>query len=101
MNSISSWDADKFKEDIGFLIVSFNSMFLCDIYSLLINPNGDRKKSMRGLISLDVAKIQRDLHEVIKDMWGQCKLYLNTIHLLIPRPTFRPFALNDLCPFLS
>jgi hypothetical protein len=44
MNSISSWDADKFKEDIGFLIVSFNSLFLRDIYSLLSNPNGDRKK---------------------------------------------------------
>jgi hypothetical protein len=65
MNSISDWDANKFKEDISSLITNFNSLFLSDITSLLSNPNGDRKKSMRGLISLDVAKIQRDLHEVI------------------------------------
>jgi hypothetical protein len=65
MNYISDWDANKFKEDISFLITNFNSLFLSDITSLLSNPNGDRKKSMRGLISLDVAKIQKDLHEVI------------------------------------
>jgi hypothetical protein len=65
MNSVSDWDANKFKEDISSLITNFNSLFLSDITSLLSNPNGDRKKSMRGLISLDVAKIQRDLHEVI------------------------------------
>jgi hypothetical protein len=73
MNSISSWDADKFKEDIGFLIARFNSLFLRDIYSLLSNPNGDLKKSMRGLISLDVAKIQRDLHEVINKVEDELK----------------------------
>ncbi|RPA23344.1 hypothetical protein [Shewanella frigidimarina] len=65
MNSTSDWDVNKFKETISLLIANFNSLFLSDISSLLSNPNGDRKKSMRGLISLDVAKIQRDLHKVI------------------------------------
>ncbi|WP_434951391.1 IS66 family transposase [Shewanella sp. HL-SH4] len=32
---------------------------------------------------------------------GQCKLYFITIHLLIPRPIFRTFTLNHLCPFSS
>ena len=73
MNSISDWDADKFKEDVGFLITRFNSLFLSDISSLLSNPNGDRKKSMRALISLDVAKIQRDLHEVVYKVEDELK----------------------------
>jgi hypothetical protein len=73
MNSISSWDAEKFNKDIGVLITSFNSLFLSDISSLLSNPNGDRKKSMRGLISLDLAKIQRDLHGIIKKIESELK----------------------------
>ena len=73
MNSISYWDADNFKEDISFLITSFSLLFLSDITVLLSNPNGDRKKSMKGLISLDVAKIQRDLHEVIYKVEGELK----------------------------
>ena len=80
MNDISDWDADKFNEDISFLITNFNSLFLSDITSLLSNPNGDRKKSMRGLISLDVAKIQRDLHEVIYNV--EDKLKSNALVLL-------------------
>lgn len=73
MNSISDWDADKFKEDISFLITSFNSLFLSDISSLLNNPHGDRKKSMRGLVALDVAKVQRDLYEVIYNVEDNLK----------------------------
>jgi hypothetical protein len=73
MSSNSYWDADKFKEDIGFLITQFNSLFLSDISSLLSNPNGDRKKSMRGLISLDVAKIQNELHTVIYKVEDELK----------------------------
>jgi hypothetical protein len=34
---------------------------------------GIEKKSMRGLISLDVAKIQRDLHEVINKVEDELK----------------------------
>lgn len=37
----------------------------------------------------------------LRDMWGQCKLNLSTIFLLIPRPSFRPFALTDFCPEMS
>ena len=80
MESTSSWNADDFKNDIGFLIKNFNSLFLSDIASLLNNPNGDRKKSLRGLISLDIPKIQRDLHEVIYKV--EEKLKSNALILL-------------------
>jgi hypothetical protein len=36
--------------------------------------------------------------KIVKDMWGRCKLYLVTIHFLIPQPIFRPFALTHFCP---
>ncbi len=65
MNSITPWDADKFSEDIGFLITNFNSLFLSDVTELLSNPNGDRKISMKELASLDVASVQKRLHELI------------------------------------
>lgn len=65
MSSITPWDADKFREDIGFLITNFNSLFLSDVIELLSNPNGDRKNSMKALASLDVASVQRRLHELI------------------------------------
>ncbi|WAJ68994.1 hypothetical protein [Catenovulum adriaticum] len=80
MNYISDWDADKFKDDISVLIANFNSMFLSDIHSLISNPNGDRKESMKGFISLDIAKIQRDLHEVIYKV--EDKLKSNALILL-------------------
>lgn len=65
MNSTSCWDAEKFKKDIGSLITNFNSLFLSDVSSLLSNPDGDRKESMRAIISLDVPKTQRALLQVI------------------------------------
>ena len=56
MSQVIDWDVEKFKEDIGYLISSFNSLFFSDVASLLNNPNGNRIESMRGLIRLDLAK---------------------------------------------
>lgn len=66
MSQVIDWDVEKFKEDIGCLISIFNSLFLSDVASLLNNPNGNRIESMRGLIRLDLAKVQRELHEVLE-----------------------------------
>lgn len=65
---MSCWDAEKFKDDIGLQISNFNSLFLSDVSSHLSNPNGDRKASMRAIISLDVAKVQRSLLHVIQNI---------------------------------
>lgn len=73
MNSTSDWNAEKFKEDISSLITSFNSLFISDVNHILSNPNGDRKKSIRGLISLDIAKVQKALNVVIYEVENELK----------------------------
>ncbi|WP_298439236.1 hypothetical protein [uncultured Ferrimonas sp.] len=77
---MNCWDADKFKDDIGSQISKFNLLFLSDVSSLLSNPNGDRKISMRAIISLDIPKIKSSLLQVINDIENNIKL--NAIMLL-------------------
>lgn len=75
MSSNPYWDPNKFEEDIGFLISQFNSLFLADVNELLGNPKGDRKNSMKGLASLDLVTVQKQLHEVIYKIEDELRRY--------------------------
>ena len=73
MNQSIQWDAETFKEDIGFLISNFNSIFLSDVVTVLNNPNGNRIESLKALISIDLAKLHMNLHEILGSIERELK----------------------------
>lgn len=81
MSSTQVWDAEKFQQNIGSLMSKFNTFFLKDISTIISNPNGDRKVSLKAIIALDVPKIRSNLHSVLdeieQELRGEACLLLN------------------------
>ncbi|AEE22623.1 hypothetical protein Glaag_1667 [Glaciecola sp. 4H-3-7+YE-5] len=68
MNSTQMWDAGKFQENVASLISRFNTLFLSDVASIISNPNGDRKVSLKAIIALNIPQIQTNLHNVLNEI---------------------------------
>lgn len=75
-----SWNPEKFQNEIGKLLVAFNSEFLSDAAKYLSDPKGERKKSLQVLSSLDVALVQKRLDAIISqielELRSQCRQYM-------------------------
>jgi hypothetical protein len=65
MSSTQMWDAGEFQKTMGSLISRFNTLFLSDIASIISNPNGNRKVSLKAIIALNIPQIQTNLHNVL------------------------------------
>lgn len=68
MPNSSFWTIDKFKNDLGSLLLKFNSSFLSEVNSVITNPKGNRKDSMKALIAMDMASINNDTLLIINEI---------------------------------
>lgn len=88
----SNWDADIFRDEISRLILRFNSVFFEDVVALLSNPNGERKKSVRALASLDIVRIQNRQHAVLAEI--EEKIRCNASIILFDN-NFEPYEIDS------
>lgn len=85
MSSNEMWDAGEFQDDLCSLISKFNARFLSDITPFISNPNGDRKVSLRAIISLNIPLIQTDLHIILNEVEQELR---GNAHFLLMQSSF-------------
>ena len=68
MQESSIWSVEQFKSDLGALILHFNSLFLSEVNSVINNPRGDRKNSMKALAVMDLVSINNNVLRTIDEI---------------------------------
>lgn len=68
-----SWSPNEFQNNIGKLLVAFNSEFLSNAAKYLVDPKGERKKSLQALSSIDVVLVQKRLDGIISQIESELR----------------------------
>lgn len=67
------WSVDLFKEGLSPLVSEFNSLFLSEVKDVIKNPNGDRKKSIKSLSTIDISNINSNALRVIEEIENELR----------------------------
>ncbi len=68
MQDSSIWSVEQFKSDLGALILHFHSLFLSEVNSVINNPRGDRKNSMKALAAMNLVSINNNVLRTIDEI---------------------------------